>query len=185
MAFVFDRDRVEVDRYQLYTIEDPQDDLHREPLVAWFRTRWPDPREAFTFSLVTVHNDPDDQKYENILMDDVFRAVRNDGRAEDDVIMLGGFNAPVGSLKKMVQMPELTWVLFDEKTNVVGTEQYDNICFSSMYTDEFTGRGGVVDFLRDFNLSVKDALRVSDHLPIWAEFSVYEGGVRGRTARSN
>jgi len=182
-AYVFDQSRIEVDRNQLYTIEDPRDDLHREPLVAWFRTRLPDPQKAFTFSLVNVHNDPDEQQYENTLMDEVFRAVRNDGRGEDDVIMLGDFNASVDPMQRMMQMPELTWVLIDEKTNVKNTAQYDNVCFSSMYTDEFTGRRGVIDFMRDYNLSLKDALRVSDHFPVWAEFSVYEGGAHGRPAR--
>jgi len=183
-AFVYDQTRVEVDRYQLYSIEDPRDDLHREPYVAWFRAKSADPNEAFTFTLVNVHIDPDEQEYENTLIDEIFRAVRNDGRGEDDVIMLGDFNASVGRLQELVQMPELNWVLDEQqKTNVAGTHQYDNICFSPMYTDEYTGRGGVSDFVREYNLLVKDGLKISDHLPVWAEFSIYEGGSHGRTAR--
>ena len=30
--------------------------------------------------------------------------------------------------------------------------------------------------MRDFNLTMDEALLVSDHLPIWAEFSKLEGG---------
>ena len=36
-AFVFDTAQVETDRYQLYTVDDPEDLLLFEPLVAWFR----------------------------------------------------------------------------------------------------------------------------------------------------
>lgn len=36
--------------------------------------------------------------------------------------------------------------------------------------------------MREFNLSLDQALQVSDHLPVWAEFSVYEGGRAGSVA---
>ena len=54
--------------------------------------------------------------------------------------------------------------------------------FLETTTPEFTGRGGVFDFLREFNLSLEQAEQVSDHLPLWAEFSVYEGGRTGPVA---
>jgi hypothetical protein len=40
----------------------------------------------------------------------------------------------------------------------------------------------VFDFLREFNLTREQATAVSDHLPLWAEFSVYEGGRAGPVA---
>ena len=51
-----------------------------------------------------------------------------------------------------------------------------NILFPTRATDEFTGRAGVVDFLRQLNLSYDQALQVSSSMPIWAEFTAYEGG---------
>jgi hypothetical protein len=36
--------------------------------------------------------------------------------------------------------------------------------------------------MKEFNLSLEEALQVSDHFPVWAEFSVYEGGQPGRLA---
>jgi hypothetical protein len=44
------------------------------------------------------------------------------------------------------------------------------------------GRSGVLDFMRDGNLTLEEALEVSDHLPVWAEFSIFEGGTIGRVA---
>jgi hypothetical protein len=52
----------------------------------------------------------------------------------------------------------------------------DNILIPTRSTDEFTGRAGVIDFLRQLNLSYDQAMQVSSHLPVWAEFSAYEGG---------
>jgi hypothetical protein len=54
--------------------------------------------------------------------------------------------------------------------------------FTLPATQEFTGRGGVFDLIREYNLTVDEALEVSDHLPVWAEFSIYEGGQPGRFA---
>jgi hypothetical protein len=54
---------------------------------------------------------------------------------------------------------------------------YDNIVFDRKATPEFTGRWGVVDLQKEFGLSEKAALEVSDHCPVWAEFSSYEAGV--------
>ena len=182
-AFVFDRATVEVDRQQMYTVADPDDLLHRPPLVAPFRVRGPPPDAAFTFSLVNIHTDPDEVTQELNVLDDVFRLVQNDGRAEDDVILLGDFNADDRNLEELGQLTALTCAIVSSSTNTRRTKEYDNLIFSSQATTEFTGRSGVFDFMREYNLSLEQALEVSDHLPVWAEFSVQEGGQVGRVAR--
>jgi deoxyribonuclease-1-like protein len=188
-AFVFDQATVELDRTQLYTLQDPSSLLHRPPLVGWFRARGPSPEQAFTFTLVPVHTDPDEVQRELNVLDDAFFAIRDDGRREDDVIMLGDFNASHRRLGELGAINGLAAVVtrdpisgVEVATNVRGDKQYDNILFLSNATTEFTGRGGVFDFLRQYNLPQQDALRVSDHLPVWAEFSVFEGGRNGQLA---
>lgn len=181
-AYIYDLASIEVDRNQLYTIDDRNDLLHREPLVGWFRARGPAAQQAFTFSLVNVHTDPDEVDRELNVLDDVFIAVRDDQRKEDDVIMLGDFNAHNTKLGELGLLPNLVCVVNNTPTNTRGDKQYDNILFSRVSTTEFSGRGGVFDFLRQYNLSLEQALAVSDHLPVWAEFSVYEGGRPGSIA---
>ena len=184
-AFVFDMATIEVDRSQLYTLDDPDDLLHREPLVGWFRARGPEAGQAFTFSLANVHTDPDEVGRELDALQQAFFAVRDDGRMEDDVIMLGDFNAAGDKLKKLGQIGGLERVIVGKTpTNTRGTDQYDNILFHSTATTEYTGRGGVYDFLREpqNNFTLEQALEISDHLPIWAEFSVFEGGRPGPVA---
>ncbi|MCA9163500.1 MAG: endonuclease/exonuclease/phosphatase family protein [Planctomycetales bacterium] len=181
-AFIFDRASVEIDRFQLYTVDDPDDLLHREPLVGWFRVRGPAAQEAFTFTLVNIHTDPDEVRQELDVLDDVFRFVLGDGRQEDDLIMLGDFNADDRHLGQLGLVSELMPAILALPTTTRGTEQYDNILFSGLATTEFTGRAGVLDFLREYNLTMEQALEISDHLPVWAEFTVYEGGQPGRVA---
>lgn len=183
-AFIFDTTVVEVDRNQLYTVHDPDDLLHREPLVGWFRVRGPPPEQAFTFTLVNIHTDPDETKQELDALGDVYRVVQNDGRGEDDVIVLGDLNVDDKHLGKLGQISGITWVISGTPTNTRGTSQYDNMVFMGQATSEYTGRGGVFDFLREYNLSMEEALEVSDHQPIWAEFSAVEGGQPGRVATS-
>jgi hypothetical protein len=59
---------------------------------------------------------------------------------------------------------------------------YDNLIFQSQATSEFTGRWGVYDLQRVYGLSREEALKVSDHLPVWAEFGIWEGASQGRYA---
>jgi endonuclease/exonuclease/phosphatase family metal-dependent hydrolase len=185
-AYIFDTASIETDRSSAYTVEDPDDQLHREPFVGWFRVRGPRNNEAFTFTLVNVHTDPDDVSREVNALANAYRAIRDDGRQEDDTILLGDLNASDRKLGQLGAMSGMTPVISGTPTNTRGDRQYDNILFTMPATQEFTGRGGVFDLIREYNLTVAEALEVSDHLPIWAEFSIYEGGQPGRFAgRSN
>jgi len=182
-AFIFDMTTIEVDRTWLHTVKDPDDLLHREPLVGSFRVRGPPAEEAFTFSLVNIHTDPDEAEEEVNALAQVYPAVRDDGRQEDDVIILGDLNVDDKHLGQLGQISGMTWVISNNTpTNVAMTKQYDNIVFHREATNEFTGLGGVFDFLRDYNMTRDAAEEVSDHLPVWAEFSAYEGGQPGRIA---
>lgn len=181
-AYFYDTTRVELDRVSVYTVKDPDDLLHREPLVAGFRARSAPPNEAFTFTLVDVHTDPDLVAHEVDALADVYRAVGDDGRGEDDVILLGDLNADESHLRRLGAVPYIAYVISGVPTNTHGTKTYDNILFDRRATTEFLGRGGVLDVMREFNLTLDEALKVSDHLPIWAEFSVYEGGRPGSVA---
>lgn len=182
-AYVFDTSILEVDRSEVYTVQDVDDLLHREPLVAWFRVRGPAPEESFTFSLVNIHVDPDETDRELDVLDDVFFAVRDDGREEDDVILLGDLNVNDKHLRQLGRVKGMSWVIAGSQyTNTRRTAQYDNILFERTATTEFTGRSGVFDFMEEYQLTPEQALLISDHFPVWAEFSVFEGGASTRMA---
>ncbi|NUQ61624.1 MAG: endonuclease/exonuclease/phosphatase [Pirellulales bacterium] len=183
-GILFDRATVEIDRTTICLVEDPSGRIRHEPLVASFRARGPAPTEAFTFSLVSVDVDPGQAATELDLMDDVFRAVRDDGRGEDDVILVGYLNADDQHLGQLAEVPNITWAISGLPTTTRGTRLSQNILFEARATNEFSGRSGVMDLMRQFNLSLRDAVEISDHLPVWAEFSVYEAGQAGHIVAS-
>jgi hypothetical protein len=181
-AYVFDSQTIVTDRSQLYTLGDPQDLLRREPLVGWFRARKAPADSAFTFTLVNLHTEPRRLQQELDVLDDVLYEVRDDGRREDDVILLGCFNADDRHLGELGLVRNLVATVRGVPTTVDQTAQTENILFQSAATDEFMGVSGVFDLLRAYNLSSEQSREVSDYLPLWAEFSIYEGGDRGRVA---
>src|SRR5204863_2746337 len=130
------------------------------------------------------HTDPDETDQELDVLDDVFFKVRDDPRrGEDDVILVGDFNAKALSMRQLGNVKGLAKVVNGETpTNTLHNAQYDNILFHETATTEHTARGGVFDFLRQYNLTLEQAKRVSDHMPVWAEFSVFEGGHPGPLA---
>jgi deoxyribonuclease-1-like protein len=180
-AYIFDTQRLETDRYQLYTVEDPDDLIVREPLVAWFRTKGHAPQHAFTFSMINVHIDPDFAQRERELLPSLIQAVQNDGRGEDDWILLGDFQGGDSELFPLTKVAARL-ALIGIPTDVAGTRMLDEIALSGPATVEFNGKVGAYDFLRQYNLSLEQALEVSDHLPVWAEFSTLEGAEPGRIA---
>ena len=76
-VFLFDTTRIELDTGSVETVAAPSDLLHREPLVAHFHVRGPPARQAFTFSLVNIHTDPDETDGELDAPDDVFQTVQH------------------------------------------------------------------------------------------------------------
>ncbi|QGJ71727.1 Metal-dependent hydrolase [Planctomycetales bacterium 10988] len=183
-AYVYNTDRLELDPSSIHTVYDPEDMLHREPLVGTFRVRGVSPDSAFTFTLINIHTDPDEVDLELNVLDDVFRAVIQDGRGEDDVIMLGDFNTEPQESGEFGSLPNIHWAIQGVPSNTRGTKLYDNLVFSTLTTTEFTGRAGVFDLCKAYNLTLEQALEVSDHFPVWAEFTVEEGGKRGRIAQA-
>ncbi len=173
-AYVFDTTRVEHDPSTVGTMQDPSDMLHREPFVARFRARTNSPNQAFTFWLVNTHTDPDEVPQEVAALADVFEVMQSAVADEDDVILLGDLNASETQLGRLGQIPGIGWAVTGAMTNTRKTKAYDNIIMHRDATREFTGRWGVYDLESNFGLPRDDALKVSDHLPVWAEFQIWE-----------
>jgi len=181
-AFFFDRSILEIDRGTVFEVGDPGQVFLNKPLVAAFRVRGPKSEDAFTFTLVNVEVDPTQTELELNLLADVFRAVRDDGRGEDDVLLVGSFGADPENLGSLGRVPHMMWSIANRPTTTLGTGAVDNILFESRATVEFVGRSGTMDLMGKFDLTVRQVSQISDHLQVWAEFSIYEGGQVGRIA---
>lgn len=178
LAFVYNTQRVETDRYQLYTVEDPGELLEFDPLVGWFRSRLVPAERALTFSLVNMHLSPARLDQELGVLAGLVESIGRDGRGEDDIILAGGFGVPDARLESL-RSKKWIFAIENMATTIRGDEMLDHILFPPSTGDEFTGRSGVIDFLRKFNLSLEQAGQVSEHLPVWSEFFAEEGGYPG------
>ncbi|MEM8866094.1 MAG: endonuclease/exonuclease/phosphatase family protein [Planctomycetota bacterium] len=200
-AYLYDTATIQVNPNLIYTVNDDANDLlHREPFVAMFATRVANP---FTFILVNTHTDPDETDQELDALAQVLDVVRRYGPGEDDVILLGDLNTAVSikpaagsfgvarssqrqleprDLRALGRIPGIYPVIRDQPTNTRKNKLHDNILVNRGSTTEFTGRAGVFDLEQQYGLTREQALMVSDHLPVWAEFSIVEGGTPGRMA---
>ena len=182
-AFVFDSEMIEVVEGSVYTISDPHDRLHREPLIGTFRVRGPPAPEPFTFRLINIHTDPDETKTELDALADVFAVVQQ-SPGEDDTILLGDLNVDTNHFGRLAYLPGIMPVIQNQPTNTRGTSQMDNIVFDRRFTVEATGHAGVMNLMEMYGLTMEDALKVSDHLPVWSDFSIYESQ-RGPLVRND
>jgi len=175
-AFLFDRSRIDVDRTTVHLLEDRLGRFHTKPLLGSFRAHGPEPAEAFTFTLINAETDPDHVATELDLLAEAFRDVHNDARGEDDIILLGDIKCDDQHMGQLGKLPGLTALPSNIPTTIRGTTLMENILLDHRTTSEFTGRVGVVDMVKDFKLTTQEAQEVSENLPVWAEFSMYEGG---------
>ncbi len=178
-AFVFDTAAVEIDRTTVTAVDNRAGQFRDPPLVAAFQAKGPAAHEAFTFTLINVHTPADRVEAELDLLASVYRAVRDDGRREDDIILLGDLGVDDEHLGQLGQVANVTCAVSGVPTTTRGTRLVDNLLFDRRATTEFTRRSGVFDLQREFNVPLRDAVEIADHLPVWAEFSVYEGGQVG------
>jgi deoxyribonuclease-1-like protein len=183
-AFVWDATRIRMIPDSAYVVRDDSDRMHRPPMVASFETRIvPVPgRQPFRFTVINAHTDPSQvsprgQSNEMNVLDDVFVRVREfeyQTRGIMNVLLVGDLNVSTANLGELGQIPGMISVVGTTPTNTAGNKTYDHILLDRSITTEYTGVFGVIDFQRDYGLSAEQALRISDHRPVWAEFSAYE-----------
>ena len=158
-AIVFNRRTLQLDQLQGYNVNDPDGVLSHAPFVVCFRTRGPAINQAFTFSLVSLNIDGNRPKRELAYLGEIFRAICEDGRGEDDVLIVGDFNTGDGSFQPILTQASLTSVVSNLQTNSLNASPFDNFVFNELASVEFTGRSGVFDFMRHYNMRLDEALQ--------------------------
>jgi endonuclease/exonuclease/phosphatase family metal-dependent hydrolase len=172
-GYVFDTSRIQSSPKVSYVVADEADVLHREPFCGRFQTITPG-AQPFSFTLISIHTDPDEISHELDVLADVYRSVRQYEYPEDDIMLLGDLNAPPKGLRSLGQIPELVPIIQNVFTNTAQSKTLDNILVDRVQTREFTGRAGIISLEKMFSLQTKDAGRISDHVPVWAEFTISE-----------
>ncbi|WP_145172283.1 exonuclease/endonuclease/phosphatase family protein [Rubripirellula lacrimiformis] len=176
LAYIFDTTKVLVDRRQAYTVEDPQQQMTYDPLVASFRAAKPDSQTAWTFTLVNLRIDLARAPAEVALLPQVLESVRADGRGEDDVLLLGLFQADDAYLIPTMGGGPIRAAVQGRATDIFGRYHTSNLLIDTVSTSEFLGRSGVYDYPRALDLNPIEAEAVTSHLPVFADFTAHEGG---------
>jgi endonuclease/exonuclease/phosphatase family metal-dependent hydrolase len=168
-AFVYNTRNISYINDSAFIIDDAADKLHREPFVASFKVN----NGSFDFTLINIHTDPDIVKQEMNVLDDVYRAVQESDSEENDVILLGDLNTPGRRLYELGRIPGIYAIIADKKTmtNTRNNEQFDNIVFDGNTETEFTGQYEVFSYENEYGMTIKEALRISDHRPVSAKFT--------------
>jgi deoxyribonuclease-1-like protein len=163
-AFIYRKNIISVS--DTYQILDPDDQLHREPFVVYCEAG------KFDFSLIIIHTDPDEVEQEVNYLDDIFAS---ELLKEDDAILLGDLNASPSQFGELLELNDVCWVINDgEWTNVNDNKTYDNILYNCSNLTEFES-GGIFNFKTELNLTDEEALKISDHYPIYAIFNYQLG----------
>jgi len=188
-AYIFDTSRVVSNQNETYVVADGSssngqgdqgsqqspDLLHREPFVARFVSTHPG--SPFRFTLIDTHTDPDLAESEVDVLATVYQNVRTfeaSTGSEDDVMLMGDFNEAPNKFGHLATIPGLMPAIFDQPSNTAESKLFDNIMIDKYNTFEFTGRSGVLRMREMFGLQISEAKRISDHNPVWAEFSSQE-----------
>lgn len=194
-AFIWDTTRITMLPDSSYVVRDDADRMHREPMVASFECRVvaAQGRAPFRFTIINAHTDPDEVTSAGTLnemnvLDDVFIRVREyeySAKGEDDVLMVGDLNVSVPNLGELGKIPGMYSIAGSLPTNTLGTKTYDHILLDRNTTAEYTGAFGVIDYDKDFGLTPEQASLISDHRPVWGEFSVFEIPAFANVAQQN
>jgi endonuclease/exonuclease/phosphatase family metal-dependent hydrolase len=181
-AYVYDTSRLNLVE-QPFMIADPEDKLHREPLVARFQVREDLASNPFSFVMVNLHLDPDSGAAELDHVSDLLNVLESLFKGqEDDVLLVGDFNLNPEKIfgeTKFSARPEWKSVLDKQvMTNTRQNQAYDNVLYHVDKTREFLQRQGVIDLRARFRISLEEALEISDHLPVWAAFSLEEAAAQ-------
>lgn len=156
--------------------QETNDEFEREPLIATFKAG------EFDFTLVVCHIKPDSADVELGHMATVAASVLAANPNEQDIILLGDFNAD-GSYwdedktNHPLKDSSFHWVIGNEwdTTVAANTYTYDRIILKpATYNFEYIADSAKVFYFdQEYGLTNPDYVKsVSDHYPVFAEFKI-------------
>lgn len=175
-AYVYKKDKVNFLKSEGF-FKGGKSSFLREPYGASFQIGNFD----FIFILAhTIYGDSDSKrKAENYKMVDVYEFFQNEieNKKENDIIIAGDFNlyALDESFKPLYKhRDKITYCIDPSIKTTIGkngrANSYDNFFLSTIYTQEFTGSSGAIDF-SEKNPSLMRKI-VSDHIPVFISVDI-------------
>jgi hypothetical protein len=175
-VFLYDRYRVRVDRQKAYLVLDPDQLFTYDPALVHVAARIA-PERAYTFILLSVILDQSQREREATAVDELFYSVRDGSRGEDDVIVGGNFHLDASELSEKFRRRTIRPLVVEASADVRAERPGPQLILDPRATIEYTGRHGMFDALRTYNLSLDQAEALSKWMPVWAEFATSEGAL--------
>ena len=176
-AFIYRRDKfLEAKGLGFYKEKD-ENEFMREPYGAYFKAG------NFDFVYIIAHSVFGDKEKQRLLeaanyvnVYEYFSKLTN----EDDIIIAGDFNTAADNMafKNLSDKYNVSYILEPNENLTTLSDNklvssYDNFFINSKKTKEFTGNSGVYNFIKNNNYAIIKKY-VSDHLPIFSEYSITE-----------
>lgn len=180
-AFIYKKEKVNFIR-SLGTYPETNNEFIREPYGAMFRIN------NFDFIMVSQHSifgkRKSDRRSEASQLVNVYNYFQDMDPNEQDVFLVGDYNLPAsdkGFSDLLNHYDEIYYAINPDFPTTIGktslTSSYDNIFYSYIYTDEYTGAYGIFNFTESekyINKYHDDRFRIlrktlSDHLPVYIE----------------
>ena len=174
MVILYNKETIRIDLSTIFEVIDSP--LTHRPLLASFCTVAPPVDKAFTFTLVSIKIDEERRNQEVASLGNIYKSLRDKILPEDDLIMLGNFAMPVRMIDSLATVVSLVAVHSDFPTTSDGALSCDNILFDRLKTTEYVEKAAVVDLMTKYNLQIADIYPLTSHLPVYAEFSIFESG---------
>ena len=182
-VYLFDTNKLRLTS-KPYVAIDPTGDMHRSPLVASFEYVRANQGTGFTFTALNLHVDPDVVDMELAALEQIMPRVMMTHPDEDDFILMGDFNENANGMRSFnLVRNQMPLIRSHWPTKPRSGRSIDNIVIDSIRTAEYRNQTGVLDLATQYELSLTDALRISDHYPVWAVFSTHEEPSRVAVAR--
>ena len=162
------------------------DPFHREPYIASFEALVCN----FDFILITIHVDPDEATEEINALDDVVKYAQSTYPDEQEFIVMGDLNADCSYFDEdsssTMSSSDYYWCINNSvDTTTKPTDcTYDRIILTNPTAPYFTGDSGVFRYDIEYGLTEDETTAVSDHYPVYAEFSCNGGTVSISTPTS-
>lgn len=168
-AYIWKSERVEFLKERGF-YPDEEKRFERTPYGADFRI------DNFDFTFVLVHSifgkRESERRAEAFAMDRVYDYFQNLDGEENDIIIAGDFNLSADDEafdNLLNHVDEISYALNPRIKTTIGKDKlassYDNMFLSKIYTQEFEGKSGAIDFTKKQYRLMKD--KISDHLPIF------------------
>jgi len=155
-----------------YTYPEPigTDPFHREPYIASIEAL----HGNYDATLMVIHTDPDEATEEINGLDDVLSYAQSQNPNEKDFIIMGDLNADGSYFDEdsTSDLDEYHWVIDDSQdTTTKSTDYtYDRIILTD--NSDLAGEAGVFRYDLIYGLDGELTTDVSDHYPVFVEFSV-------------